>query len=391
MRATPPVPSLLALSLVLLSACEIVPPVVTRVDIDNAFARKSWKTMCKGVEMKEDEVRQYATSRLAAVVLEKDADPEGIEAGRACVCANMLNERGQIDIAVAKGLEDSERDDMVGCLAEVIASPGQENRKDAIKALADTKAPVAKKALAALAADTSIEPEGRISAVRAIGKSKDYKAELLGVATTPGDASVRAAAVTALARFTGDAEVIAAVGGLADADADGLVRGTALATLKGLGAEGVDGRLCAAMMQDPDPQVRRAAVLSFQGTKKPELVQCVRERALTREDDSEVRGAILTVLKSSSHDDAALALCDAIPSWVDWYSDDDMPSVVPNADIAKAQNDRDYERSLACMQKAYGKRGSYSCYGQRYIGWWYEMVGGTAHIPFCPPKYPQTE
>ena len=50
-----------------LLACEIVPPYVDTMDIDDAFAHQRFKVVCKGLEMQEDETRSYAAGKLDEV------------------------------------------------------------------------------------------------------------------------------------------------------------------------------------------------------------------------------------------------------------------------------------------------------------------------------------
>ena len=94
---------------------------------------------------------------------------------------------------------------------------------------------------------------------------------------------------------------------------------------------------------------------------------------------------------SSPHDDSAQILCDAIPFWLKSYVVEDLPEKIPGTDIIKVQNDRDWERSYECVQKAYRARGGYSCYAKMYVGYWFNELGGTGSVPACPPKYPATQ
>lgn len=370
-----------------LSGCEIAPSYVTSPDIDDAMARKHYKTMCVGLSMKDDDVRRYATDRFETLADNDPVDPAGVEAGRACVCDNLKDDKGRLDLSVAEGLKGSQRDDMVGCMAAVVEEPGLPNKKEAVEALSRTAAKAGRDALARIAQDTAVDSEVRVSATESIAGNANYEAELVKLATTDADAAVRAAATLGIAAFD-KPEIEAALVKLAREDSDGAVRGAALQALKKQGADAADEMLCTAMMDDESEEVRKRAVLAFRGTKRAEAISCLRKRALTREDSSGVRDAILTTLKSSPSQDAADVLCDAIPDWMKWYAVEDMPDVVPGADIAKVQNDRDWENSYKCLQRAYNKRGAYSCYGKRYIGWWFEQVGGSAFINKCPPKYP---
>ena len=61
-----------------LMSCELTPSHVTGADIDDAFARRQYKTVCKGLDMADDDVRRYATTRL-----EEIGDEMAVEAKRA--------------------------------------------------------------------------------------------------------------------------------------------------------------------------------------------------------------------------------------------------------------------------------------------------------------------
>jgi len=80
----------------------------------------------------------------------------------------------------------------------------------------------------------------------------------------------------------------------------------------------------------------------------------------------------------------AKILCDAIPFWLRTYNKEDIPDKIPGTDIIGAQNDRDFENSYACLQKAYAKSSGYSCFAKMYAGWWFRQVGGSAYVPKCP-------
>lgn len=368
----------------LLSACEIAPSHVTSADVDDALARGHYKTMCVGLDMKDDDVRRYTTERFDALADFDPPAPEGVEAGRACICANILDDQGRIDLAIAEGMESSDRDDIVQCLADAIKDPAVGHRTEAIVALSRTAAKAGRDAMAGLAqADPDVEI--RVRAIESIAGNAEYQDTLVKLATTDAEDRVRAAATTGLARLK-TPEVAAALSTLAAQDKAGEVRGAALAAMKAQNAEGIDGMLCKAMMEDESPEVRRRAVMAFQGTKRDEAIACLRERTMTKEDDAGVREALMAVLKSSSNQKAADVLCEAIPFWMKSYVIDDLPDKIPGTDIAKAQNDRDWNNSYKCMERAYRSSGGYSCYARMYTAWWYEQVGGSAHIPKCP-KY----
>jgi len=373
-------------ALALLSTgCEIAPNYVTSSDVDDALARSHYKTMCVGLSMKDDDVRRYATERFESMADNEPPDPAGIEAGRACICDHMKDAKGRLDPAIAEGLKGSSRDDLVSCMAAVVEDPSLEKRDEAVVALSHTAAKVGRDALARIAQAPG-DVTTRVRATESIAGNIEYEDALLKLATTDTEASIRAAATAGISRFKDDRSM-AALMKLAKEDTDGAVRGTALQALKTAGAPTADAMLCEAMMSDESPEVRSRAVLAFRGTKRDEAIACLRKRAMTKEDDAGVRDALLTVLKSSSSQTSADVLCDAIPFWMRSYVIDDLPDQLPGTDIAKAQNDRDWQRSYECMQKAYRSSSGYSCYARMYTAWWFREVGGTSYIPKCP-KYP---
>ena len=365
--------------------CEITPSYVTNTDIDDALARSHYKTMCVGLSMKDDDVRTYATERFEAITKNEPPDPAGVAAGKDCICSHLKDAHGHLDMAIANGLKGSSWEDVVGCMAKLVEDPSLDKRDEAVIALSHTAARSGRDALARIAqapGDATV----RLRATEAISGNADYEDELIKLATTDEDPAIRAAATAGIARFKDD-KAMAAMMKLAKEDTDGTVRGSALQALHSAGVPDADAMLCDAMMNDESPEVRSRAILAFRGTKRDEAIDCLRKRALAKEDDAGVRDAMLTVLKSSPNQKAADVLCDAIPFWMRSYVIDDLPDQLPGTDIAKAQNDRDWKGSYKCMEKAYRSSGGYSCYARMYTAWWFREVGGTSYIPKCP-KYP---
>lgn len=369
---------MLPLLLSLMFACEIPPNHVEAADVDNALARKRYKTMCVGLQMKDDQLRTYTTERLRTIVAD-----DGIAIADACVCEHIAHEHHGWDRAIAEGLKGKKGDGMVDCFAELVKDPSLPDRSDAINVLAQIPAPIARSTLADIAADSGADAEVRARAIGAIGSIEDYRDKMLGL-LKDGDPAVRAAAAQALGEGGKSGDVKKALKEVATDD-EAAVRAAALSALKKLSGTGADDMLCEAMMSDPDAAVREAAVMSFKGTKRPDAIKCIRARALAEEESSSVREAMLTVLKSSPSQDAADVLCDAIPFWVKTYLKEDIPDKIPGTDIIQAQNDRDWERSFECVSRA-ARAGGASCYGRLYVGYWINQLGGNAHIPACP-KY----
>ncbi|MEC8422935.1 MAG: HEAT repeat domain-containing protein, partial [Myxococcota bacterium] len=233
-----------------------------------------------------------------------------------------------------------------------------------------------------IASESGADAASRNAAIAAIGGDPQHTDTLLGILSGDADASVRAAAAKGLHGIK-EEKVVSALRGALDADADGTVRGEALLGLKKAGAEGTDALICAAMKEDESAEVRKRAISAYRGTKRKEAIACLRDRALTLEEDPAVRSTLLSVLKSSPKKAAKKVLCDAIPFWVRSYMKEELPPKVAGADIIKAQNDRDWDNSYDCIGKAY-RAGGYSCFGRLYVGHWFREVGGSAYLPNCP-------
>lgn len=371
-----------------MAACDIPPSFVEASDIDDAMVRGHFKTVCKGLEMKDDEVRRYATMKLLEV-----KDPISAE----CICTHLADKNKGWDAAVAAGLKGTKRDDLAKCFADLVDRPDLPRREAAVVALANIPAPAARAELARIAAE---RPSGgaaadqgarapgaggesavRVRAVTAIGGDPKNEALLLKLLSDP-DPAVRAAAAEGLS-FK-DEQAIAALGKAARDDQDGVVRGTALVALKKAGVPEADKLLCAAMMDDPSAEVRKRAIAAFRGTKRSEAIACLRKRAFTYEEDAGVRDELLAVLKSSPSDDAAKVLCDAIPFWMRSYLKKDIADKVPGTQIIKAQNDRDWQHSYECVERAYRHQAGYSCYARMTVALWFRELGGGSFVPTCP-------
>lgn len=364
--------SLLGLSL---TACDIPPSFVENSDIDDAMARSAYKTVCKGLEMKDDDTRRYTAMKLKSV-----EEPIAAE----CVCEFVVEGKHGWDSAIADGLKGTKRDDLAGCFAEVVKKPDLGKRLEAVVALAMIPAPSARDALNAVAQETGASTEVRVAAIdKGIGGDVKYVDTLLGLMANDSDPQVRAAAAGGLSGMKDD-KVVTALKKAYDTDKEGAVRAKALGSIKKSGFAEADALICKAMLEDESPAVRSSAIGAFHATKRKEAIDCLRERALTFEEDGSVRQRLLKALKASPSQDAADVLCDAIPFFLKSYVREALPEKIPGTDIAAIQNDRDWERSYECFQKAYAKRGSYACPGKMYIGHWFRQVGGTAHVPKCP-------
>ncbi|MFT5587346.1 MAG: hypothetical protein ACI9VR_004955 [Cognaticolwellia sp.] len=358
-----------------LFACEIVPPYVDSMNVDDAFAHQRYKVVCKGLEMEDPETRTHATKKLTDVT-----EPIAAE----CTCQFAWDSAAHtFDSAILEGLEGSDREDMVSCFLPALEDAQLEERANLVTMLNKTRVPAVKERMAGLAKDSSQDAGVRAAAIAALAGSMEATqvatlVELLG----DEDGSIRAAAAKAL-KGQSDETTLAALRTSLELDTEPEVRAAALKVLKGAKVDDATELVCTAMIEDESPIVRKAAVMSFKGTKRQAAMDCLRRKTLTEEKDGDVRGAVLSVLKGSPHEDAGDVLCDAIPFYMRTYIKNRDPSKVPGTDIAAAQNDRDFENSYVCYQKALRKTSGWTCHGRQYVSSWYREVGGKGYVPRC--------
>ena len=118
-----------------LAACDMTPSYVDTKDIEQAAARGAWSTVCKGLEMKEDRIRRYATEQLWKTNAPADE--------QACICDRIAVGENGWDAAIAEGLQTLDDDAVVGCFARLVERPSLEKRTEAVVALTKTTAPIA--------------------------------------------------------------------------------------------------------------------------------------------------------------------------------------------------------------------------------------------------------
>jgi len=351
----------------------MTPSFVDTKDIEQGTARGAWGTVCKGLEMSEDRIRQYATEQL----WKNNAPPEKLT----CICEHLPKEGGGFDPAIAAGLEGMKSDAIASCFAELVKNPNLNKREEAIIAFSKMTAPSVRSVLAEVAAAEGDMPS-RIRATEKIEGDPEHKATLMKLLDHE-DNGLRAAAAKSLGGHKDKATVDALIN-VASTDPEGTVRAAALVAVKTSGVSKASDMVCKAMMDDASPAVREAAIRTLRGTRRDSAVKCLREKAFKEETDASVRDALLAVLKSSPNDNAALVLCDAIPFWMRTYVKDDIPDKIPGTMIVKTQNDRDWERSYECFKKAYQRSSGYSCFAKMHVGLWFREVGGKNYVPSCP-------
>ena len=364
-----------------LAGCVLTPSRVERADIDQGLGLAAYNIVCKGLEMEDADVREYATTKF-----HKIEEPIAVE----CVCEHILRD-GVWDQAVARGLKGAKRDDMVGCLADVLDSPSVDREIELVAALKLTGAPLVADRLYAYA-QRAKDPKARALAVSGLLGSTDPERLdfLLDKLANDPSAEVRSAALQAL-KGQEDERVAAAIHSAYSSDADGEVRVQALRVIAEGRPDNRDELICTAIMDDPAPEVRMAAIGMYKGTKRDVALACLRERTFTDEPDSKVREKLLEILKSSRSDEAEDLLCELVPVWLSKHAEDeitysagtDQVTVNPGLQVMEAQNDRDYERSLECAQQAFAQRGKMHCFGQAYLTMWVNTLGGKAHRPGC--------
>jgi len=357
-----------------LGACTIAPSKVEKYHIDQGIATGAYNVVCKGLEMEDAEVREYAASQLATVL--KPAATE-------CLCAHVWR-NGVWDEAVAQGLVGATRDEVVGCLAAVLDDPRLDRPAELLAILAQTNAPLVPGKVFAFAQATS-DPKARAAAAAALANTGDpaqvdWLVQALG-SDTAGE--VRAAASRALRGQKGEAIQAAQRRALAE-DPDGAVRLEALQYVGSIPAPDLTAVICHSILEDPVPEVRLAGLGLFRGARSKPALECLHKRVFTEEPDGRVREKILEVLTSSPSDEAEDMLCDLVPWWLEHYAADDIIYNIPGLKVMEAQNDRDWRRSLECAQKANARRERFDCYGKQYIAHWVNELGGRAWPPPCP-------
>ncbi len=359
--------------------CDLAPSHIKRTtDIDAYLAQGRYNAACVGLTMEDSaEIRTYAATKL------KEYPNEPV--ATTCLCEELYDaSKHKWDAAIAEGLVASRRDDLAACLAPALTDPNitdVEDRTLLTMALAKIVAPAG---FAAIGAALPTEKDDDLRALQAkqLQPSDAHVDLLLSLLGSDPSAEVRASAAEAL-KGRSEPKVVEKMLEAAQKDAAGIVRAEALLGVVKLRLPQTDEMVCRAMLEDPEEPVRVAAVKSYKGTKRPEALACLKKRALTEDTSGAVREAVLEALGASPSDEAAQVLCDIVGPWVKMYITDKLYTDIPGSDVVKAQNNRDFERSLECAQKGLGY-GGHSCYGRNYLGHWVKELGGNAPTPWCP-------
>lgn len=364
------VPFLLALA----SACG--PSALETEDrVDAYLSRGDVASACGGLLAREDRVRMHTVKKIAEF---KDN-----AAGAACLAEAVYDaDKGTWDEAIAEALDGSRIDAAAKALGKALMDDRISDRAAVATALGRIIAPSGFKTLTAVAKDTSQPEDVRAAAVAGLVAAKDAVDIVLPLLASDPSEAVRAGAAEALANRS-SSKVEGALVKAARTDASAAVRVAAVRSM-GEDPDGSMGKaVCELMLQDEDPGVRAAAVTAFKSTLNQERARCLAKKLEAGDDDGSVREALLEALKGSPTPAAAKALCDEIGPWVKRYGVDKNVYEIPGADIVTAQNFRDFDNSLACVNKARNTSGL-SCYAKNYLAHWVNDLGGTASPPLCP-------
>lgn len=369
-----------ATTLLLTAGCETLPSTIDEsATVDQYLAQQRYRSACVGLQSRDEEIQTYTAQRLVEYPHIKDA--------RDCLCAGVYDPaRHTITLAVGKGLEGSDRDDLAECLAPALDDDQltEEARTNAVMIIGDIGSSKSYGALSELMKNDP-DPDIRALAAKGLRASRSSTADLVAAMSGDKEAQVRAAAASSLAGHKGD-EVEDALTKAALEDEDGDVRAAALGVLAdGKRTGKVHDMLCTAMMEDESAAVRTAAVKAYHGTKRKAAIDCLEKRILTEEESPLVRQALMDALKASPSDAVKPVLCKAVPV-IARHIDTQVPDGdkdTSGTHIMKAQNDRDWEASFDCAGKALAQ-GGYTCAGKWYLTNWYNTLGGSRPLPTCP-------
>lgn len=360
-----------------LLACDRVPRNIDdSFEVDRFLSQQNYAAACVGLKNRADpSVRTYTARQL--VKHEMKGAP------RKCLCAALYDaEKHTAGLAVAKGIEGSRRDDLAGCLAPALTDPEVEERAKVAAALGRLNSPVGFEALEEVV-KSAPEPGLRAAAAAAVKNSARARHTLVAALKSDKDVGVRAAAARALGGRQQD-EVVKALGDVLDEPGVPTeVRAAALGALVESGAPGAATQVCQALMRDNDVTMRQGAARAFHGSKKRLAIDCLKRRLMSNEDNPAVRTAAMEALGASPSDRAAEALCDLIAPMMKQYVTHTIAEETAGVNIVRYQNDRDWEQSYACVQKALDS-GGLSCYARNHLGRWMNDLGGKASTPLCP-------
>lgn len=361
-------------ALLLLQACEVPPKVVEKhQEVDTFLLKKQWKSACVALHMEDPELVKYTAMKL------KDYDHEPV--AKQCLCEGLYDAKtGAFSSVVAEGLQNSGRDDLAACLEPALLDTRVADKPALVKTLGTLGSKEGFKLLSKLSKEGA-EPVIRGAAAEALRPSERHVPVLLELLAKDAEPAVRAGAARGLlGRKSDDVQAALLAAG---ADPAPEVRAAAVGSLGELSGPKVDALGCALLMDDADATVRAAAAKAFHGTRVAARVACLKQRLQRVEPAAPVRRATLDALGASPAPEAAAALCESIGPFLAANVVDQIAENMEAVDIIKVHNDRDWEQSFACVQRAIA-RGGQSCYGRNHLGRWFRTFGGEAPTPWCP-------
>ncbi|MBN2799848.1 MAG: HEAT repeat domain-containing protein [Deltaproteobacteria bacterium] len=362
-------------ALLLVQACDVPPKVIEEhQEVDYFLLKQRWKSACVALRMEDPELQRYTAMKLV------DYPREPVAAQ--CLCEGLYDkDAGLVREAVAKGLENSGRDDLAACLEPAITDDRIADKTVLVETLSSLGSKEGFRVLSGLAQGSG-DPAVRAQSAVALRPSERHIPLLLELLAKDPDPGVRAGAAAGLLGRSGD-QVESALFTAAGEDADGGVRGAAFAALASSQKRKVDELGCKLLMEDEDERAREAAARGFHGTKDTARIACLKQRLQEEEPSPKVRRATLDALGASPAQEAADALCESIGPFLKANVQDQIAETMPDVDIIRVHNERDWERSYACVQGAIA-RGGQSCYGRNHLGRWFRTFGGQAPTPWCP-------
>lgn len=363
------------LILMTMFGCEVVPRHVQEAsEVDAFLVRGALASACVALDNRHDDgLRTYTATELQKHDMDRTASR--------CLCAAVYRpDEHRADLAVLKGLVNSQRDDLAICAAAALEDAEVPDRDVVAAAIGKLDADGGYEALEGVA-KTSEDGKLRLAAIRALKHSARSRRALLGL-MADADPAVRAAAATSLSGRKDKEVEKAARKALADDDAVE-VRAAALGMLVGADPKGSQRAVCDVLMTDADATMRIGAAKAFHASRERGAIDCLKRRIAENEDNPAVRTTVMEALKASPNDRAAKALCDLIVPVMKQYVTKTIAEETEGVDIVRHQNDRDHENSYACVEKAL-KTGGLSCYARNHLGRWMNDLGGKASRPWCP-------
>lgn len=358
-----------------LLGCEVVPRhVESEIEVDTFLAKQAYASVCVALRNRDNPgLRTYAASQLVKYASERDANT--------CLCETIYDrEKHRVDAAVAKGVAKSRRTDLAECLIPALTDPLVEERPMVVALLADLDADVGYRALEELTSSGE-GADIREAATRGLLHASGAQIRLTELVLEDEAPGVRKAAAEALAGRQ-DPRVVQTIRQVLQTEKETEVRAAALRALVTSDAEGSLDVVCKTLHEDDNAIMRVGAAKAFRKTKERRAVDCLKKRLADGEDNPAVRTEIMEALASSPTTRAKNALCSLIAPMMKLYVKDVIAEETAGVDIVKYQNNVDWERSYACVERALQTPGL-SCYAKNHLGKWMNDLGGKAPRPLC--------